>query len=611
MGESIDKQFSSATVKWDNIIESIKDKFKKEFENDKHWTFVISDVMKQLCDDQYQIGIINKIGPTNIVDVDWIDNGSLVLYTQSPLLIDQGNTKKNTLKKERNDSTQSNGNSANHEQDESKSQSLENSQNHNIDNLNNLQLKQYKIRYRYISKNDIDKQQNDMEEKEESKTNNPSGDDSDDNKDDLDSEDQLLLNEMDEQENDLWITAEWIEITINNSENEFLSTIPLKINPYCINNEKLLNDLQERYRFVYICQFMEIEIQICCQFILIEQNMSFWTKYSSIYNVNQNNIVLNDNLRIDPDSNQFVIDDSLQQQNHDDINHLQQDQSVSINIPQNDPQLNGSSSSYISTINGSVNRSHSFGGNSNNNMIDSYHQYNGIDIGATHLHNSNNPSMVSPTNNNHSINGLNGNQMQQSRSIASGFGNIQQPHLPQFNVSRIMSQSINSNNINNINNNNNHQQIEQRQASATPPTQQLLGHDTNIIIGDEQIGDNLLLQSGMVRAWRYDEEQDKWRGRGKGNLLIYKNAINNITRIVFKDVKHENKVRLLQKIDVSYAHCTTNYQNEIEWNGNDYSMDPHHPLNSTWKLKFIDQPDKIQEFVAIFNGAVDDCLIKH
>ena len=115
----------------------------------------------------------------------------------------------------------------------------------------------------------------------------------------------------------------------------------------------------------------------------------------------------------------------------------------------------------------------------------------------------------------------------------------------------------------------------------------------------------------MVRAWRYDEEQDKWRGRGKGNLLLYKNTISGITRIVFKDVKHENKVRLLQKIDISYQHCSTNYQNEIEWNGNDYSMDPHQPLNSIWKLKFIDQPDKIQDFIAIFNAAVDQCLIKH
>ena len=55
--------------------------------------------MKELINDnnKYQIGIINKIGSTNIVDVDWIDNGSLVLYTQSPLLIDLGDKNKTIL----------------------------------------------------------------------------------------------------------------------------------------------------------------------------------------------------------------------------------------------------------------------------------------------------------------------------------------------------------------------------------------------------------------------------------------------------------------------------------------------------------------------------------
>ena len=306
---------------------------------------------------------------------------------------------------------------------------------------------------------------------------------------------------------------------------------------------------------------MEIEIQICCQFILIEQNMSFWTKYS-IYNVNQNNIVLNDKLRIDPESNQFIIDD---QNNHNDDpqHHDQNLQDQSINLQNSQLNANGNSS-YISTINDTH---HPFG----DDIMESY-QYDGIDIAPTNLSNTNN---------------INGNA---SRSIGSGFSG--QPPLPQFNVSRIMSASHSHTNDNNT--------VEQEAAETTPP-------DANIIVGDEQIGDNLLLESGMVRAWRYDEEQDKWRGRGKGNLLIYKNRITGIIRIVFKDVKHENKVRLLQKIDVSYEHCSTNlYQNEIEWNGNDYSMDPHEPLSSLWKLKFIDEPEKIQPFVTIFNDAVDD-----
>merc|ERR1712048_284493 len=121
---------------------------------------------------------------------------------------------------------------------------------------------------------------------------------------------------------------------------------------------------------------------------------------------------------------------------------------------------------------------------------------------------------------------------------------------------------------------------------------------------EQIVADDLIFESGLVRAWRYDEEQGKWRGRGKGNLVIYKHGMCKLTRLVFKDVKHENKIRLLQHIDASYTHCE-NVLNEVEWRGSDYSMDPHEPLNSLWKIRFIDEPQKIGGFISIFNNSVD------
>eukprot|EP01083_Nonionella_stella_P052265 138733_1 len=452
MGSMMEKQFSSATAQWDDIVSSMNHKFQTEFQAFGHWTFVMSDVMKELTNNEYNIGVIHKMSDTDIIDVDWIDNGSLVLYIQSPLVYDDQNT----------------------------------------ENINNLQLKQYKIRYRYIAKEDMDKKDEEDDE---------------DHKVDLESVDQNLLSELDKQQNQMWQTSPWTEVTFNNSENQFLSTIPLKIHPYSINNAKLLSDVQEQYQFVFICQYIAVEIQICCQFTLVKECMSFWTKYSRVYHVNQNNIVLNDSLRIDEHSNDFVIEQ----------NHVNEEQKQIEKYP--------TESSYNE--------------DSNHNALD---------------------------------------------RVSS------EPHMMQFNVSRVMSGSVSAlEGFNDF-------ECEARRNAL-------------LEMCEHHIDDNVIFSSGMVRAWRYDEEQDKWRGRGKGNLFLYQNTAPRQVHIVFKDVKHDNKVRLLQSIDGANEHCKTTLLNEIEWNGNDYSMDPQEPLNSLWKIKFIDEPHKFMDFVLLFNKAVDDLVM--
>ena len=304
---------------------------------------MLSDAMKELMGNQCEIGQINKLQASNICDVDWIDNGSLVLYIECPL-----------------------------------------------EQINNLQLRQYKVKYRYARKEDATNENDDDEYK------------------------------CDEQvDGIIWQNTQWTEVCFDNLENEYLSTIPLKIVPYCSN---------DKISFVSVANNIEIEIQICCQFMLIEPSMSFWTKYCEIYVVNQQSIVLNDNLKIDDNLNE-----------------------------QKEIELDG-------------------------------------------------------------------------------------------------------------------------------------GGDSELFA----VGDSLIFESGVIRAWRYDEEQGKWRGRGKGNLMMYKNAMCKETRMLFKDVKHENKIRLLQRIDASYVHCTS-VLNEVEWKGSDYSMDPHEPLHSLWKIRFIDEPQRIGE----------------
>ncbi len=44
-----------------------------------------------------------------------------------------------------------------------------------------------------------------------------------------------------------------------------------------------------------------------------------------------------------------------------------------------------------------------------------------------------------------------------------------------------------------------------------------------------------------------DKEQNKWRGRGRGNVSVYYNKLTVTAKLIFNDEKH-NKTRLLQCI---------------------------------------------------------------
>jgi len=567
MGDSINTQFSAAITVWDNIIACMNDKFKNEFECDKHWTFIMSDTLKQLINDELPVGIINKIGCSNIIDVDWMDNGSLVLYTQSPLMLDVDHTHKQ--QRRNNDSNErTNNNKEEAEEDEQADDGgaarIDCNNNNNMEQLNNLQLLQYKVRYRYVVNRDADqvafKEAQTVQESENERK-----------------ESELDQDEADEDMvSTVWRNTEWTEVAFNNAENQFLSTIPLKIIPYCIPDEalKLWHDLRGRYQFRYLSRFIEIEIQICCQFKLKKECMSFWSKYCPIYTVNEDNAVLNDNVRIDNELNtlSFVLssdDANHAQTNHSDRSNNNNGSLTFLPTNHNNNSNNNEAVSFMDSIPGLV---------MDQKEMETYsHLFDQLQ-----QNNSNN-------NNNHTQN-----------STASTF---------QFNVSQILSSSAASD----VPAQQQYAQDATQSASHAPSPPPLertaeLDDGEEMLFAEEQIGDTLLLKSGMVRAWRYDEEQDKWRGRGKGNLTVIKNTMSDEVRIIFKDVKHENKVRLLQRIDISYQHCTANYMNEIEWTGSDYSMDIGDPLNSLWKIKFIDEPDKVALFVSIFNDAVDECL---
>eukprot|EP01084_Bolivina_argentea_P000222 424_1 len=117
---------------------------------------------------------------------------------------------------------------------------------------------------------------------------------------------------------------------------------------------------------------------------------------------------------------------------------------------------------------------------------------------------------------------------------------------------------------------------------------------------------NLIFQHRPVRAYRWDSEQTKWRGRGKGQLRIYYISQSGVAKIVFIDEKHE-KPRLLQYIngktkaeviqndDVDYC---------VQWNGADYTMSDSDPMVSNWKLHFHDEY-MMKCFAQTFNYHID------
>ena len=123
-------------------------------------------------------------------------------------------------------------------------------------------------------------------------------------------------------------------------------------------------------------------------------------------------------------------------------------------------------------------------------------------------------------------------------------------------------------------------------------------NEEELIISDEidVVYDDLIYEHRPARAFRWDKDQSKWRGRGKGKLSIYFNKKQNLARIIFLDEKHE-KTRLLQWINggekaefVTNERKKEDEQDEIEWNGNDYTMDLKDPMFGRWKLTFNDSP---------------------
>ena len=136
------------------------------------------------------------------------------------------------------------------------------------------------------------------------------------------------------------------------------------------------------------------------------------------------------------------------------------------------------------------------------------------------------------------------------------------------------------------------------------------------VIDDEIQGSEVEFQHRPARAWRWDKEQSKWRGRGKGQLSIYYNKNKGLAKIIFTDEKHD-KTRLLQWIDgESHAnfieeevnsnnHPTKISKTNVEWFGSDYTMDTAHPMEGNWKLAFTDNPTAAQQFVDLFNGHID------
>jgi len=124
--------------------------------------------------------------------------------------------------------------------------------------------------------------------------------------------------------------------------------------------------------------------------------------------------------------------------------------------------------------------------------------------------------------------------------------------------------------------------------------------------------ESLEWQHDLIRAWRWDEEQKKWRGRGKGKMCIYYNKANGLAKIVFTDVKHE-KTRLLQYIDgdshaVVVAQTENERQskkNEVEWFGRDYTMNVTDPMEGMWKICAPDDEAGGKEFAAIFNKYIN------
>ena len=109
-----------------------------------------------------------------------------------------------------------------------------------------------------------------------------------------------------------------------------------------------------------------------------------------------------------------------------------------------------------------------------------------------------------------------------------------------------------------------------------------------------------------ARAWRYDTEQEKWRGRGLGKVIVYCNKERKLRKLVFVDEQHDDKVRLLQWIngDEHFHQSAAAGALSFEWFGADYSMDQNQPMVGKWKIDFMDDEDAANRFVAIWRNTI-------
>ena len=119
-----------------------------------------------------------------------------------------------------------------------------------------------------------------------------------------------------------------------------------------------------------------------------------------------------------------------------------------------------------------------------------------------------------------------------------------------------------------------------------------------------------------VRAWRYDTEQNKWRGLGTGQVILYWDKIAKLGKIVFLDEEHDDQLRhelrLLQWINGNgICEVTKLSSDQLQWVGADYAVDKQNPMIGKWKLNFMGDKEAASNFMNIFNDKIQKCNTNH
>ena len=128
--------------------------------------------------------------------------------------------------------------------------------------------------------------------------------------------------------------------------------------------------------------------------------------------------------------------------------------------------------------------------------------------------------------------------------------------------------------------------------------------------------DQIVFQHRPVMAWKWDDVQKRYRGRGSGKITIYYNKQHKMTRVIFYD-ETNGKTRLLQYINgidmtrsqlnklkgkVSISSPTK--IDEVVWCATDYALhhdDANVPIVALWKIRFADDHYAADEFIKTFN----------